>query len=335
MSTTNVLRALVALTMVLCVSGVSAGATSEEVAQAYFDEGKELNKQRRFDEALAKFTLAVQASPETHRYHQALFMTYMALRRGLAAIDFYKQMAREHPDSPTVRYWLGRLYLQSQALDDAVREFQTAGRLAPNDEHAWISLGHTYIRQGKDAEAMAAYQRANKLSPNIAVVHAGLGKLYLKRGDYPKAQRELEEALRLDAALTEARFDLSLIYEKQGETIKAVKEWQRILEDDPNETSARERLARTFFEKQLYEDAVREYSTLSQVRQASPEVFLALGEAQVMLATSLTDAAEKSQLTNLAIENFQRTLELDPGNAQARKYLDLLRPTDAPAQVPQ
>lgn len=334
MSAMNVLRGLVAMTIVLCIPVPSLAATSEEQATAYFEEGRELNRQRRFDEALAKFTLAVESSLETHRYHQALFMTYMALRRGLVAIAVYKRMAREHPDSPTVHYWLGRLYLQSQALDDAAREFQAAGRLAPDDEHAWISLGHTYTRQGNDAEALAAYRRANKLSPDIAVVHAGLGKLYAKRGDYPKARRELEEALRLDASLTEARFDLSLIYEKQGETIKAVKEWQRILEDDPNETAARERLARTFFDQRLYEDAVREYSTLSQVRQSSPEVFLALGEAQVMLATSLTDAAEKSQLRSLAVENFQRTLELDPRNAEARKYLDLLSATNAPAEVP-
>jgi tetratricopeptide (TPR) repeat protein len=321
------------MTLVLCVPVLSPGASSEEMAKAYFEEGTELNKQQRYDEALAKFTLAVQSSPETHRYHQALFMTYMALRRGLVAIDAYKQMVREHPNSPTVHYWLGRLYLQSQAFEDAVREFQAASRLAPNDEHAWISLGHTYVRQGKDGEAMAAYQRADKLSPNIAVVHAGLGKLYAKRGD-PKAQRELEEALRLDGSLTEARFDLSLIYEKQGETIKAVKEWQRILEDDPNETAARERLARTFFETQLYEDAVREYSTLSQVRQSSPEVFLALGEAQVMLAASRTDAAEKNHLKDLAVESFQRTLELDPKNEQARRYLDVLSAKNAPVQAP-
>lgn len=156
----------------------------------------------------------------------------------------------------------------------------------------------------------------------------------MKRGTYSKAQRELEAAARLDASFTEARFDLSLIYEKQGETVRLVKERQRILEEDPNETAARERLARPLSEKQRDEDAEREYSTLAQVRQASPEVFLALGKAQVMLATSLTDSGEKRQRRNPAIENFERTLQLDPGNAQARKDLALLRSTNAPAEVP-
>ncbi len=324
MSIINLKRSAIALAMLWVLPAAAPAATPEETARSYFDEGVELNKQQHHDEALAKFTLAVQTSLETHKYHQALFMTYIALRRGLNAIEVYKEMAAEHPTSPAVHYWLGRLYLQSQSLDDAAREFKDATRLAPNDDHGWVSLGHTYARQGHDVEAMAAYQTANKLSPKIASVHAGLGNLYLKRSEYSKAQREFEDALRLDSSLTEARYNLSLIYEKKGQTTKAVKEWQRLLDDDPNESAARERLARTYFQQKHYADAVREYSMLSQVRQSSPEVFFALGEAQIMLAAALTDSGERNQLKDLAVQSFQRTLELDPSNVQAHRYLDRL-----------
>ncbi len=335
MSITKLTRGAIALTILFLLPAGAPGATPEETAKSYFDEGVELNKQQHHDEALAKFTLAVQASLENHKYHQALFMTYIALRRGLKAIQVYKEMAVEHPTSPAVHYWLGRLYLQSQSLDDAAREFQEATRLAPKDDHGWVSLGHTSYRQGKDAEAMAAYQMANKLSPKIASVHAGLGNLFLKRSDYPRAQRELEEALRLDPSLTEARYNLSLIYEKKGETTKAVKEWQRLLDDDPNESAARERLARTYFQQKQYADAVQEYSTLSQVRQSSPEVFFALGEAQIMLAATLADPDDKNQLKNLAVQAFQRTLELDPSNEQARRYIDRLSSKGSSAHSPE
>jgi cytochrome c-type biogenesis protein CcmH/NrfG len=310
--------------VVLLAVSAAQGTTSEEEAKAYFEAGTELNKQQRYDEALTKFSQAIHLSLENNKYHQSYFFTSLALRRGLKAIEEYKQLAAQHPDSPTVHYWLGRLYLQSQSLDDAAREFRNASKLAPQDDHAWISLGHVYYRQGKDAEAMAAYQTANKLAPNVAAVHAGLGNLYLKKKDYPKAQKELEEALRLDESLTEARFNLSLTYEKRGETEKAVKEWQRILEDDPNESGARERLARYYFHTKRYDEAVQEYSMLSQLRPDSPEVFLALGEAQVMSGSVSSDQDERNHLKHAAIEAFQRTLELDPGNIQAREYLDRL-----------
>ena len=319
-------RAIHVILMLLLFSpGLLHAATSEETAKSYFEEGMELNKLQRYDEAIRKLTQAVQLNLESHKYHQALFMIHMTTRQGLKAIGVYQGMVREHPGSPAVHYWLGRLYLQSQSFDDAIREFREATRIAPNDEHAWISLGHVYYRQGKDHEAMKAYQEANRLSPHAAVVHAGLGTLYLKKKDNAKARKELEEALRIDSSLTEARYNLSLIYDKAGETTQAAKEWERILEEDPNEWGARERLARFYFKKGRYAEAVREFSTLSQVRLNSAEIHLALGESQILLAASLTDADERAHSTSAAVEAFQRVLELDPKNADAKAYLDRLK----------
>jgi len=311
-----------------------SSATPEETAKSYFEEGVDLNNQRRFDEAIDKLTKAVRLSPENARYHQALFTTYLATRQGLKAIEVYKGLTREFPDSPAMHYWLGRLYLQSQSFDDAAQEFLQATRLAPKDEHAWISLGHVYYRQGKDEEAMKAYQEANQLSPKVAVVHAGIGNLYLKKKDYPKAEKEFEEALRIDPSLTEVRYNISIVYVKKGEISKAMKQWQAILEDDPNESDAREQLARAYFQRKQYADAVKEYSTLSLVRQESPAVFMALGESQIMLAETLEDTDNKKKLKDSAVQSFQRVLELDPKNEQARRYLDRLKPKDQPAPSP-
>lgn len=329
MNLKNFLRGVCVLTLLLFLSPIASAATSEETAKSYFDDGMELNKEHRYDEALGKFTLAVQSDLENHKYHQALFLTYIALRRGLQAVQFYKDLLKEHPKSAVTHYWLGRLYLESQSLEKAAQEFQTAARLAPKDEHGVISLGHVYLRMGKDEEALKAYREANQLAPHVAAVHAGLGTIYYHRKDDLKAGKEYEEALKIDPSLTEARYNLSLIYERKGELSKAMKEWQTLLDQDPNESLAREKLARAYYQAEQYEDAVREYSMLSQVRQSSPEVFFALGEAQVMLAASLKDSDDQKQLRDLAIQAFERTLELDPANAQARKYLDRLKPKDA------
>ncbi len=321
-------RFLIAMMFLLLLPGFTNAATSENPAQSYFEEGMERNKLQHYDEALGKFNEAVRSDLENHKYHQALFLTYVALRRGLQGIQFYKDLLKEHPKSAVTHYWLGRFYLESQSMENAVHEFREAARLAPKDEHAVISLGHVYLRMGKDEEALKAYLEANKLAPHVAAVHAGLGTIYYHRKDDLKAGKEYEEALKSDPSLTEARYNLSLIYERKGELSKAMKEWQTLLDQDPNESQARERLARAYYRTERYDEAVREYSTLSQVRQSSPEVFFALGEAQVMLAASIVDSDDKNQLKDLAVQAFERTLELDPANAQARKYLDRLKLKD-------
>jgi tetratricopeptide (TPR) repeat protein len=325
MSAMSVRRFFIAMMFSVLLPGFSAAAAPENPGLSYFEEGIELNKLQRYDDALGKFTEAVRSDLENHKYHQALFLTYIALRRGLQAVQFYKDLLKEHPKSAATHYWLGRFYLESQSMENAVLEFREAARLAPKDEHAVISLGHVYLRMGKDPEALKAYLQANRLAPHVAAVHAGLGTIYYHRKENPKARKEFEQALKIDPSLTEARYNLSLIYEKSGELPRAMKEWQALLDQDPNESQARERLARAYYRTEQYEDAVREYSTLSQVRQSSSEVFFSLGEAQIMLAASLTDSDDKNQLRDLAVQAFQRTLELDPTHAQARKYLDRLK----------
>ncbi len=320
----------------LLLPAVSRGASAEEKikdqAQLLFDEGMDLNKQRRYDEAIEKLTQAVTLSLDTHKYHQALHLTYIATRRGPHAIQFYKELIRRHPKNGTIHYWLGRLYLEKKSLEEAAQEFKEASLLAPKDEHPFISLGHAYSRLGRDKEALEAYLQANKLVPKIAVVHVGLGNIYFKRKEHGKAQKAYEEALALDASFTEARYNLGLIYEKKGEISKAVKQWQTLIEEDPNESAARERLARLYFRAERYLDAVREYSTLTQVKQNSPEIFFALGESQVMLASTLNDPDDRDALKRMAAESFQRTLELDPKNAEVRKYLARLNTPKSPTQ---
>jgi len=335
---------VIGLACALLLGGVGAltlwsrdDGSLKAAAESAFQQGVDLNKQQQFDQALEQFSRAVTWSPETHRYHQSLVMTFVALRRGPEAIQFYKALIARNPKSGVGHYWLGRLYMERQSLDDAAKEFEEARRLAPKDEHAIISLGHIYLRQGKEDEALAAYKQANELTPRVAAVHAGLGTIYFHRKEDDKAETEYNDALMIDPSLSEARYNLSLIYERRKEWDKAVKQWKQLLEDDPNESQARERLARYYMTAGQYGDAVDEYTMLSEVRQASPEVFLALGEAQILYAATLTDAGQQRHLKDAALESFQRTLELEPSNAQARKYVDQLTPKsshDRPAATP-
>ena len=325
MSAVNFRRFFITLAVLFLLPNLSHAATAEETAKSYFDEGMEMNKLRRFDEAIEKLTKAVRLRPDSHKYHQGLFITYLSTQRGIKAIEVYKGLVREFPKSGVVHYWLGRLYLQSGSLNEAAREFKESTRLAPKDDHPWISLGHVYWRMGKDAEALPAYLEANRLAPNVASVHGGLGNIYLKQKQWEKARKEFEEALRLDPSTTEIRYNLSLIYEKNGRIDQAVQEWEKILEDDPNETVARERLARFYYKTEKFADAVREYGMLSQLRQSSPEVYLALGESQIMWAAALEDSGERAQLLDEAAESFQHVLKFDPKNEEAGRYLDRLR----------
>ncbi|MHB8481961.1 MAG: tetratricopeptide repeat protein [Nitrospiria bacterium] len=309
--------------LLFCFFSVTAAAMPED-PESYFNEGMQLDKERHFGEAIQKLTRAVELNLESNKYHQALFLTYTQSRQGLQAIQAYKDMEKKYPKSPAVRYWLGRLYLDSGNLPGAAKEFKAASNFSPKDDHPLISLGHVYSRMGQDKEALTAYMKANQISPHLAVVHTGMGSIYYKQKDFSRARKEYEEALKLDSSFEEARYNLSLIYEKQGEIDRAVKEWKFLLDADPNESKIRERLAWVYYRRGQYRDAVREYSMLSEVNQNSPEIYFILGKSEILLAAQTSDPDERKQLKNSAIEAFQHTVTFDPSNRAARDYLNRL-----------
>jgi len=308
----------------------AVAATSEEAAEAFFQEGMSLNKQRRFNDAIIELAQAVNLGIYNHKYHLALHRTYLAMGRGRLGISYYRGLVREHPKNATVHYWLGRFYLASKDLESAVREFERVTVLAPKDEHGFISLGHAYVRLDKKEEALRAYLKADELIPDIPIVKVGIGNIYFGMGEDDKARRAYEIALEKDATYLEARYNLGLIYEKKGKYGEAAEQWKLMLDADPNESDARERLAKLYFRAKLYMDAVREYVTLSMVRLDDPELFFSLGEAQILLAAELSNPEDRATLKHRARESFERVLELDPKNKAARRYLDRLRAMKSP-----
>jgi len=305
--------------------GLSRAASKKKEAEIHFDNAMEKQKLSKFEEAREGFTQAVLLGIEEDKYHRALVFHYFKTRRGPLGIKFYQDLVQKNPKKARVHYWLGRLYLSKQSLDEAARSFETAGKLAPKDNHPQIALGHAYLRMEKDEQALEAYLRANQIDPKVAVVHEGIANIYYKRGDYPEAQKEYEAALDLDDSLEEARKNLSLIYEKRGQIIKAVDLWNTILEADPNVAEIRERLARVYFLGEQYMDAAKEYSMLSKQRPDSPEVFLSLGESLILLASTTENPAEVIQIIESAVEAFEHALKMDPGNKKAQSYLDKLK----------
>jgi len=301
-----------------------ASAIDDE-ADAYFEEGMALNKQRQFNDAIIQFSEAIKLRINKHKYHRGLHRTYLATRRIRQGVNYYRGLLRGHPKNAVLHYWLGRFHLANQDLEASAREFKKSTGLDPKDDHAFISLGHVYARLGKVDESLEAFLAADALVPDVAVVKIGIGNAYFSKKDYDKAEKAYKAGIEKDGSFLEARFNLGVIYEKKGEYGEAGEQWGLMIEADPNESEARERLARLYMRGKLYIDAVREYATLSLVNLDKPRIFFALGEAQVLLASELGDLKDRKQLRKLAKESFERVLELEPDNKKAKRYLEQLK----------
>ena len=67
------------------------------------------------------------------------------------------------------------VYTQQGRLDEAIREYQAALRINPDDADAYFSLGAIYTQQGRTDEAIREYQAALRVNPRRCRRDVNLG----------------------------------------------------------------------------------------------------------------------------------------------------------------
>src|SRR5262249_48252032 len=143
--------------------------------------------------------------------------------------------------------------LKALALDDKLAE-------------AHASLGQISADYDYDfPTAEREYRRAIELNPNYASAHQWLAELLslLRRND--EALAEIRRALELDpmsVIMNRTYGDILVDVQKLDE---AIQQYQKTLELDPNFPTGHFFLARAYEAKGMYDEAVREYTTASQL----------------------------------------------------------------------
>ena len=145
------------------------------------------------------------------------------------------------PDSPFVRYHLGRAYLLEGKAQPAADQFERSVKLDANYTAGWLALAELDLAQGN---AGAAEQRAdNVLRMNPKQMRAMMlrGRAMVQRGKLAEAQTSFEAVIAAEPKNADARFGLALAQARQGRTSDAIGQLEAgkgLEEKDPRWTLA-------------------------------------------------------------------------------------------------
>jgi len=103
-------------------------------------------------------------------------------------------------EDPATAYQAGVAALQAQNYRDAIRNFRTARRAAPNDPQINYALGLAYVGNNDTDEARQAFERSVRGANAPAGARLQLGLIYLHSGD---RERAVEQQAALQNAIEE------------------------------------------------------------------------------------------------------------------------------------
>ena len=151
-----------------------------------------------------------------------LARTYQALGAGV-----YAQLEESFPDSWRTHQLRAEGYALRQDLDDAIKEFQAAQKLRPNEPELHEALGQLYLDNHSDGEAQTELEKALELDPSRTHALYLVGRLYVQNRDNEKAVPYLQHALQLQPDLAEASELLGTAYVRLGQFANAIPRLER------------------------------------------------------------------------------------------------------------
>jgi tetratricopeptide (TPR) repeat protein len=126
--------------------------------------------------------------------------------------------------------------------DEAIRHYQQAISLKPDDAKAHNDLGVALADKGQADEAVPQYQEAIRLKPDHADAHNNFGLVLGRKGQIEEAIRQFQEAVRWKPDSAEPHNNLGIVFYQQSRIDEAVRQFQEALRLKPDLADARRNL---------------------------------------------------------------------------------------------
>ena len=156
------------------------------------------------------------------------------------------------------------LYWGEKKYDAALKEFELAAQISPNNAKIYDYVGGIYRRQGRWREAVASYERALSLDPRNASIANFAGNNYLFVRDWPAATACYTHALEINPDSVWAKIRLARLEVFRNANPGAGK---RILENIPASLDSDGEVALTRWDMAMLE---RDYAAAEEILSDLP-----------------------------------------------------------------
>ncbi|HKQ92782.1 MAG TPA: tetratricopeptide repeat protein [Blastocatellia bacterium] len=235
------------------------------LAQAYEQSGQ---TKRAYD--------ALRAATDIDPKDETNYLDLIALCLKHENYDLSLEIAdigvRRVPGGRRLRLHRGVALVMKSRLEEAVKEFQTAAELLPEDALPQVALGLALIQLDKHSEAIALLRRRTALNPNDPRVFWLLGEALNRSGVQPGSEAEkeavsaLEKSIQLDPRLPQSRALLGKILLRGAEVARAAEHLEKAFELDPEDMTAAYQLAQALQRMGQAERAKQLFTKVSQAK---------------------------------------------------------------------
>jgi Flp pilus assembly protein TadD len=208
------------------------------LATVYFNAGFAHYEAKRYTEAIADFTRALEVKSDDEASLRYRSYSYCDLEDYDKALADFNEFIRLNPNDAVTYYNRGVVYGYKDETEKAIADYNEAVRLNPNFTEAYYNRSIVYRKKKDHDRAIADCLQAIRLNPNLAEAYFTRGNVYADQGDHDRAITDYTEAIRLKPNYDGAYINRGITYYSKGDYARARADCEKTLQISPNEVSA-------------------------------------------------------------------------------------------------
>lgn len=233
---------------------------------------------------------------------------YRRLGRYEESIGILQRAVDEGRDAASVNYNLGFTYKEMGNFDDAIDAFNLVVHENPDDVLAYNHLGRIYHSQKNYDKAIASYKRGLQIDQNHPILNYNLAHVYEDTKNVTDAIRCYQAALKTRPGWVDAINDFSELLIKSQKNKEAQDLVQQSIKLHPTNADLLCLLGRIYLNQYDYSSAEKTFKQADSYKAND-----------VKILTGLSEALEKGEKVDAALNTVLSALEIEPENKDIRK----------------
>jgi tetratricopeptide (TPR) repeat protein len=296
------------------LQGAQLGAAAE-----HLQEGK-------VEQAIRECKGVLAADPRSAPAHMLLALAYVAQRSGAMVAEAKAELQQAldlDPELLWARFYLARLYLDQGLSEKAQEQLERGLKQRPGFPPFLSLLGEVRRKLGDPGASLELNRKALEADATMTPAHYFLALAYLDLKQEQAALAEFETAIHSSYVTPEIYNALASLYIKKRQFAEAEDFCRKAIALDRSRPDAYLNLARVYNAQHASDKA------LEALRAALPEgkeftVSEYYQELQADIAVERGVAYTAKKMYVLAIDEYARALDFDPGRADIHRHLSEL-----------
>jgi tetratricopeptide (TPR) repeat protein len=292
-------------------------------ATVYTDEGKH-------SLAIDNFKKALELEPDSIEFMFNLGIAYINKKEYDSAIGCFHEVLKRSPNEIAAFSNLALAYTRKQENEPAIKYYKKVMELSPEDTSTYKDLADVYVKNRQYDEAIECYEKFIKANPSSVIAKESLKTAINLKNNAASSPQPVSnkpvDALPINEASTptESADDLfvaAVNYVKLQNIDAGIENLRKCLKINPNYPKAGDLLDKLFKLKAMGKNIEVQAPVVPVVKMPVATVSGFVDYRKYNEALSLGVAYFNVKNYSMAMEQFNKCVEIDPTECTAKKYI--------------